>query len=118
MSNTEYLGLTVEIDDDGEDHAEYVVRDADNEMVGSIDRWFNDRSSQFSPCFKRGSTNSWTFNLFDPVEAYLHHDASAFKTWRSAFKAFVHWAIEKRQEQEQEKKSSKGDTPSEARHTA
>lgn len=113
MSNTEYLGFTLEIEDDGEDHAEYIVRDADNEWVGSIDRWFHDRGSQFSPCFKRGATHSWTFHLhwdyvldeedsrmdIDRIRTLtgsLDHEASAFKTWRSAFKAFVGWAVGER----------------------
>lgn len=113
MSNTEYLGFTVEIEDNGEDHAEYIVRDADNEWVGTIDRWFHDRASRYSPCFKRGATHSWEFHLHwdyvldeeDPcmdfdrirtVTSTLSHEASAFKTWRSAFKAFVGWAVGER----------------------
>jgi len=105
MSNKEFQGYTVEFDDDPSydpEHVEYLVYNADDNQVGSIHRWFNTidtYSVQYGgTTYRRSSTSEWHFEFLEPscfdtnefIVAYRQEfEASEFKTYRSAFKAFV-----------------------------
>jgi len=105
MSNKEFQGYTVEFDDDPSDdpeHVEYLVYNADDNQVGSIHRWFNTidtYSVQYGgTTYRRSSTSEWHFTFLEPscfdtnefiVAHHQEFEASEFKTYRSAFKAFV-----------------------------
>jgi|SaaInlV_125m_DNA_1040241.scaffolds.fasta_scaffold66678_2 hypothetical protein len=96
MSNTEYKGFSLDIDDDVQgqpSEAEYNVYSPQNDHIGTILRTFKTNSATTWGVERRQGTSRWYFEWFTgdglETEDKQEFDASKFKTYRSAFKHMV-----------------------------
>ena len=83
---------TVVVDDDRFNNvcnAEYTIYDGNDDCIGEICRTFKTNSLITWGTEYRGKTIEWSFKFWTHGDITEDHKAIEFKTYRSAFKAFV-----------------------------
>ena len=84
---------TIVFDDDpswNPSQTDYAIYDGNDDCLGEISRSFKTNSLTTWGTERRGKTNQWSFTFWTTNgNIYEDHKAIEFKTYRSAFKAFV-----------------------------
>jgi hypothetical protein len=83
---------TVVVEDDRLDNpcnAGYFIYDGNDDCLGEICRTFKTNSLSTWGTERRGKTIDWSFTFWTHGDISEDHKAIEFKTYRSAFKAFV-----------------------------
>ena len=83
---------SVVVDDDRLDNpcnADYAIYDGNDDCIGVICRTFKTNSLSTWGTERRGKTKQWSFTFWTHGDIFEDHEAVEFKTYRSAFKAFV-----------------------------